>query len=46
MIINKRKGIRSSGVQFLFWLSVTVCEAILFRTAVNFYDADFDVLPI
>jgi len=43
VILHKFRGVRSSGVQFYFWFLATVCEAILFRTAVRFYNSDYDV---
>ena len=35
ILFDKIKGIRSSGVLFLFWLLLAVCEAIPFRTAIQ-----------
>ncbi|XP_021950748.1 multidrug resistance-associated protein 1 [Folsomia candida] len=42
LILSKMNGVRSSGIQFLFWCSVATCEAVLFRTAVRMYDSDHD----
>ncbi|CAG7830574.1 unnamed protein product, partial [Allacma fusca] len=36
---SRAKGIQSSGVQFLFWLLLTVCETITFRTVIRIGDS-------
>lgn len=40
-----RKGVQSSGVQFVFWLLITICQCVRFRTVVaNRFDVPTDVL--
>lgn len=34
LLYSKEKGVRSSGVQFIFWLLLSIAQAIRFRTVI------------
>ncbi|ODM95243.1 Multidrug resistance-associated protein 1 [Orchesella cincta] len=46
LIYSLRKGVQSSGVQFMFWLLIVVCQGIRFRTVIeNRFNEPIEVLP-